>query len=91
MFITAFVPLNVDISSHELFKSLHCTWRTKSLVLFYRDCPDPQNSQNDKNQNCTLRFDKKPASAEFCQPLNQSGGQMHGWILLKINLYYNSF
>merc|ERR1711997_385335 len=31
MFVTAFVPLNVDILLHELFKSLHRTWRTKSL------------------------------------------------------------
>ena len=35
MFVTAFVPLNVDILSHELFKSLHRTWRTKSLSCLF--------------------------------------------------------
>ena len=32
LIVTAFVPLNVDILSHELFKSLYRTWRTKSLL-----------------------------------------------------------
>ena len=35
MFVTAFVPLNVDILSHELFKSQHRTWRTKSLSCLF--------------------------------------------------------
>ena len=62
----------------------------KIFFLFQRDCSDPQNSWNDKNQNCTLRFDKKTVSVEFCQPSNPSGGQTHGWILLKKTFYYKN-
>ena len=50
-----------------------------------------KSCQMAKNQKCTLQFDRKTASVEFCQhavldwDFKQSGSQIHAWILLKKN------
>ena len=83
--------IQVVIPAHTAsFRNIIIQWTSlDDLTDFFLNFTETAREMTKiKTALCDL---KKTASVEFCQPLNQSGGQTHGWILLKINLYYISF